>query len=93
MSAVAPITGYRELSEEDVALINMAKSKANDLDSLICGLENRKPTPPRSPGALEALRPEPLPGSIDPRELALARTKLQEGFMHLVRAIAQPKSF
>ena len=93
MSAVAPITGYRELNEEDVALINMVKSKANDIDSFMCALENREHTPPRPFGTLEVLRLEPLEGSIDSRELALARTKLQEGFMHLVRAIAQPKSF
>lgn len=91
---IAPkVTGYRNLNEEDVALINMCKSKANDLDAFICALENRDSTPNRAYGQLEAARAEPVDGSIDGRELAIARTKLQEGFMHLVKSIAQPRSF
>ena len=91
---IAPkVTGYRDLNDADVALINTCKSKANDLDSFICALENRPATPPRTYGTLEGARPEPGEGSIDPRELALARTHLQDGFIHLVKAIAQPRSF
>ena len=91
---IAPkVTGYRDLTDEDVALINMAKAKANDLDSFISALENRPHTPPRAFGQLEAARPTPENGSVDPRQLSIARTKLEEGFMHLVKAIAQPRSF
>lgn len=87
------VTGYRDLNDEDVALINLCKGKANDIDSFICGLENRPPTPQRAYGTPEGSRPDPGEGSVDPRELALARTHLQDGFMHLVKAIAQPRSF
>lgn len=91
---IAPkVTGYRNLNDEDVALINMCKAKANDLDIFICALENRSPTAPRALGVPEGSRPEPADGSVDPRELAMARTHLQDGFMHLVKAIAQPRSF
>lgn len=91
---IAPkVTGYRDLTEEDVAIINMIKGKGNDLDMFICGLENRPPTPQRAYGQPEANRAEPLDGSVDPRQLSLARTKFEEGFMHLVRAVAQPRSF
>lgn len=90
MSAIA---GYRKLSEEDVAMINMIKRKGDDIDSFICGLENRNHTAPRAVGVPEGMRDVPEADSIDPRQLAVARTKLEEGFMHLVRAIAQPRSF
>ena len=93
MAEATPITGYRELSEEDIQLVNLAKAKANDIDSFICALENRDHTPPRPFGTLEATRGEVVPGSIDSRQLALARTHFEEGFMHLVRAITQPRSF
>lgn len=91
---IAPkVTGYRDLNDADVALINTCKAKANDIDSFICALENRDSTPNRAYGQLEGARGEPADGSIDGRELAMARTHLQDGFMHLVKAIAQPRSF
>lgn len=91
---IAPkVTGYRDLTDEDVELINACKAKADDMDAFICALETRPPTPQRNHGQLEGDRAVPLDGSVDPRELAMARTHLQDGFMHLVKAIAQPRSF
>ena len=86
------IKGYRELNDAETQLINIIKGKADDLDVFICGLENKDHTPPRPIGVPESGRPEVNPNSVDARELAQARTKFQEGFMHLVRAIAQPGS-
>lgn len=91
---IAPkVTGYRDLTDDDVEIINACKAKANDLDAFICALETRPATPQRASGQPEAMRAVPLDGSVDQRELAIARTKLQEGFMHLVKAVAQPRSF
>jgi hypothetical protein len=87
------IRGYRDLSDEDIGLMNSAKEKADSLDEFICTLEIRRSTLSRIVGHPESKRPPPDPNSIDGRELALARTKFQEGFMHLVRSIAQPRSF
>ena len=87
------IMGYRELNESETQLINLVKGKAEDLDVFICGLENKDHSAPRPVGVPESGRPQAEANSVDPRELAAARTKLQEGFMHLVRAIAQPGSF
>ena len=87
------VTGYRDLTVDDIELINACKAKADDIDAFICTLEIRPPTPQRNFGQLEGDRAVPLDGSIDPRELAMARTHLQDGFMHLVKAIAQPRSF
>jgi hypothetical protein len=39
-----------------------------------------------------ALSVDDMPG-IDRRSVALARTNMQQGFMWLVRSIAQPDSF
>jgi hypothetical protein len=85
--------GYRDLSAEDKALINIIKGKADEVDSLIGALEIRPATLSRRVGEAEKDRAVPADGSVDPRQLALARTQLEDGFMHLVRAIAQPRSF
>lgn len=67
------IKGYRDLSEEEIALMNDAKSKAEDIGKLIEVLGEKQ--------------------SIDKRWLAIAKTQLQQGFMALVRSIAQPTTF
>lgn len=90
---IPEIRGYRKLSDEDLAIINIIKGKADDLDSLICALENRPATLGRRVGEAERERHPASDGSIEPRQLALARSQLEDGFMRLIRAIAQPRSF
>lgn len=92
MAVETPNTGYRHLSEEERQLINMVKAKANDMDAFICALELRDHTGSRPLGVLEGAREMPLEGSIDLRQLALARTLFEDAFMRLNRSIAQPRS-
>lgn len=67
------ITGYRELSEEEISLMNQAKELSEQCGNFINVLEL-------------------LPG-LDQRSLALGKTNLQQGFMWVIRSIAQPTSF
>lgn len=79
------ITGYRVLPEEDVDLINRIKAHANE--TYMLWEEVR----------LHVTRSKHVPGSIPDSEparwAAIARTDLQQGYMALVRSIAQPAGF
>lgn len=72
------ITGYRELSEAEIAVINRVKAKAEELGGLFAEL------------TLGSVRGD---YTIDPRWLAIGRTDLQTGFMAIIRAIARPETF
>lgn len=72
------ITGYRELSEEEIALMNLIKHEGVELK----GLYDK---------AMDHINQDV---SIDPTErrrwLAIGRTHYQQGLMALTRAIAAP---
>lgn len=67
------ISGYRELTEADIELMNRVKGIGDDVGHLVEQLE-------KQPG-------------LDPRWIAIGKTQLQQGFMALVRGIAQPTKF
>jgi hypothetical protein len=71
------INGYRELSEDEIAVMNAVKETGAVVESLV--------------EKLESLQFDGL--TLDKRWLAIGRTHLQEGFMHLTRAVAKPESF
>lgn len=74
------IKGYRDLSQDEINLMNEAKAQGEQLGALIERL-----------GAAEfAQTSDQVP---DKRALALAKTNLQQGMMWLVRSIAKPASF
>lgn len=66
------VTGYRELSQDELDLINEVKAEAVRVGHL-----------------MDRLRAK----SIDMRWLSIGQTHLQQGFMAVTRAIAQPNSF
>lgn len=74
------ITGYRELSQDEINLMNEAKALGEQLGALVTRLEV----------AEFAQTSDQVP---DKRNLALAKTNLQQGMMWLVRSIAKPTSF
>lgn len=85
------ISGYRELTECEIELMN--KIKALEATTLAMILEVRKligeqtelaPNDPELTHRLQQAEPA--------RWAALAKTDLQIGFMELVRAVAQPQS-
>ena len=73
------IKGYRDLSQDEINLMNEVKQKASEVEALINSL-----------GAFHAGTGN---HAIDMRWVAIATTDLQKGFMALTRSIAKPESF
>lgn len=71
------IKGYRELSQEEIDVMNAIKGTANAVGELLDGLGETAGT-------------EYGP---DARWLAIAKTDLQKGFMALTRSVAKPDFF
>lgn len=81
------ITGYRALSDEEVALMNEGKELAEKVGEFIAKLRAYVPT--RTDGG-----PEYAPGgTLDQRWISIGATQLQQGFMAVTRGIAQPTTF
>jgi hypothetical protein len=75
------ITGYRDLSEEEIALMNEVKALSETVGALIANLE----------GAGDMTLVDPA--KLDQRWVAIAKTHLQQGFMAAIRGIAKPETF
>lgn len=85
------IKGYRDLTAEEIALMNEVKAHAEQTRDLVSRVERYLVAQD------EARKPDgyvPHTTVTHPlRWLAEARTDLQKGFMSLVRSIAQPTTF
>lgn len=75
------IKGYRDLSKEEIELMNEAKVLAMRVGELCEKLKSL--APPNTQSSIE----------IDGRWLAIGTTDLQKGFMAVIRAIARPQTF
>lgn len=75
------VTGYRQLSEAEVALMNEGKALAQ-----ACGefIEKLRANGTGGPAG------EPV---LDQRWVSIGATQLQQGFMAVIRGIAQPTTF
>lgn len=91
------ITGYRDLSQEEIDLMNEIKVKANEVGELIERLAAKHKgewaaggigKPPMA--EWEANIPHVIEAA---RWTGIAKTHLQQGFMALTRAVARPTSF
>lgn len=82
------ITGYRQLTEVEVALMNEGKDLAELCGAYIAKLRLHEATGNRRPGG-PALAMPPL----DQRWVSIGATHIQEGFMAVMRGIAQPTTF
>lgn len=74
------ITGYRDLTEEEITLMNEAKKLAEEVREFI-------------DDQLMVYHSQTGNHAIDTNWLEIARTDLQKGFMSLVRSIARPETF
>ena len=80
------ITGYRQLSQAEVDLMNDAKALAEQCGALVAKLREHADT------SRTHVTPMLLP-ALDQRWISMGASDLQVGFMKLVRGIAQPSTF
>jgi hypothetical protein len=73
------ITGYRELSQDEINLMNTIKEKASEVELLV--------------DLLRAHPLDESPVEVDGRWVSIGVTHLQQGFMALTRAVARPTTF
>ena len=73
------IKGYRDLTQEEINLMNEGKALAEQ-----CGVFVEK---------LRASDAVPTEEGLDQRWISVGATHLQQGFMALVRSIAKPTTF
>ena len=78
------ITGYRQLSDAEVALMNEGKALASACGEYIAKL--RGPIP-------DGESPSGTAPALDQRWISIGATQLQQGFMAVIRGIAQPTTF
>lgn len=77
------ITGYRQLTEAEVALMNEGKALAEQCGAYIAKLRAGN----TDPDAAQNGR------TLDQRWISIGATDLQRGFMAVMRGIAQPTTF
>lgn len=91
------ITGYRQLSKEEVALMNEGKALAEQCGAYIKKLREYIPSGHTDVTTNETSDIDPgrfKPGaSLDQRWISIGATDLQTGFMSVIRGIAQPTTF
>lgn len=80
------ITGYRQLSEAEVALMNEGKALAEACGAYIAKLRTYGDTAHKEGAA-------PSGFHLDQRWISIGATDLQRGFMCVIRGIAQPTTF
>jgi hypothetical protein len=79
------ITGYRQLNETEAALMNEGKALAEQCGEFIAKLRLHPDANQPSTGNF------PVP--LDQRWISIGATQLQQGFMAVIRGIAQPTTF
>lgn len=83
------ITGYRQLSQDEVALINEGKALAEQCGAYIAKLREHPGT--RPDGTAPTLAG--MLAALDQRWISIGATDLQRGWMAVIRGIAQPTTF
>lgn len=84
------IKGYRDLSPQEIAMMNKIKALAEQAGSLVAELRSIPPTPA---GQLPQAAAGWFGSTVDQRWVSLGATDLQTAFMALTRAVAQPTTF
>jgi hypothetical protein len=82
------ITGYRQLSDAEVALMNEGKALAEACGHYIAKLRlHPQAKPEQAPNDGVALQ------SLDQLWISIGATDIQKGWMCVIRGIAQPTTF
>lgn len=86
------VTGYRQLSATEAALMNEGKALAEQCGAYIAKLRAMPATSANGVPFTNDSPDGPVP-SIDQRWVSIGATDLQRGFMAVIRGIAQPSTF
>lgn len=92
------ISGYRELSQEEIDLMNEVKALGPKIEEVLMKLgthisEQRNSCKESTINEDEDLVSGRMNNATPERFLALAKTELQTGLMYATRAVAQPEFF
>lgn len=80
------ITGYRDLTQQEIDLMNRIKQQGTALDALVGEVRKHLASAPALPHETDqALNPQ--------RWASMATTDFQTALMFLTRAVARPSSF
>lgn len=91
------IAGYRDLTEDEIALMNEVKAKAAEVGTLVEKLRERLPAF-KMDGEPVQVGDQTLIGVSEEayetdRWMTIGTDHLQQGFMALTRAVARPTTF
>jgi hypothetical protein len=86
------ITGYRQLTPVEAALMNEGKALAEQCGAYIAKLRAMPATGANGVPFVNETPDGPAP-SLDQRWVSIGATDLQRGFMAVIRGIAQPTTF
>lgn len=86
------VTGYRQLTPTEAALMNEGKALAEQCGAYIAKLRAMPATGANGVPFTNDSPTGPVP-SIDQRWVSIGATQLQQGFMAVIRGIAQPSTF
>lgn len=86
------ITGYRQLSPAEAALMNEIKAKGIELQALVQKVQGHLGTQ-LSASREDADEVARIMAAEPARWVSVARTHFQEGLMALTRGVAQPTTF
>jgi hypothetical protein len=86
------ISGYRELSQEEIDLMNEVKALGPKIEELLIKLGNHI-SEQRDICKEDSIFSGRMNNATPERFLALAKTELQTGLMYATRAVAQPEFF
>lgn len=91
------ISGYRELSQQEIDLMNEIKALGPQIETVILKVQShiKSQRASVSEGCVVATEPElqRLEDATPERFTALAKTDFQTALMYLTRAVAQPTFF
>ena len=88
------VTGYRQLNEVEVALMNEGKALAEQCGAYIAKLRTHHDASRPLGADADADSPVKLELPVlDQRWVSIGATDIQRGFMAVIRGIAQPTTF
>lgn len=87
------ITGYRELSQEEIDLMNEIKALGPVIEAMILKVQEHVKFQRADDGRPSEEVNQRLADATPERFAALAKTEFQTGLMYLTRAVAQPTFF